>query len=156
MKASTNRKTIRGIFQRISLLKTAPQFQHVRSLLGTIRRHFTQGRRGAVVSRPHEPQNCAAAGALQNGHMRPGGCAAVCTPAGDCLWSKLIAASRQAALPVRAASIAIPCSRLPGIPMRWNLATNGFAGSEMLMCVKSPPVEALTGGRLLSGYSKTS
>ncbi len=56
-KASRNRKTIRGIFQRMSLLKAVPQFQHARSPLGTIRRHFPQGRRAAVVSRPHEPQN---------------------------------------------------------------------------------------------------
>ena len=155
-KASKNKKTISGIFQRMSLLKTVPQFQHARSLLGTIRRHVPQGRRGAVVSRPHEPQNCAAACAPQNGHARPGICAAMWPPAGDCLCSKLISASRQAGLPVRAASIAIPCSRLPGIPMRWNLATNGFAGSRTLMCVNSPPVEAFTGGRLFSGYSNIS
>jgi hypothetical protein len=76
MKASRNRKTIRGIFHLRSLLKPAPQFQQARSLLGTIRRHFSQARRGAVVSRLHEPQNCAAAGALQNGHTRPGRCVA--------------------------------------------------------------------------------
>ena len=147
---------IRGIFQLISLLKAVPHFGQTRSLLGTICRHRPQGRRGAVVSRPQEPHTCAAADAPQNGHARPGKCAAVRPPAGDCLSSKLIPASRQAALPVRAASIAIPCSRLPGIPMRWNLATNGFAGSRTLMCVKSPPVEAFTSGRLLSGYSTIS
>jgi hypothetical protein len=80
-KASRKRKTIRGIFQRISLLKTAPQFQQERSLLGIIRAHLLQGRRGPVVSRPHAPQNCATAGAPQNGHARPEMCAAGWTPA---------------------------------------------------------------------------
>ena len=75
-KASTNRRTIRGIFQFRSLLKAAPQFGQTRSLLGTICLQRPQGRRGAVVSRPHELHTCAAAGARQKGHTRPGVCAA--------------------------------------------------------------------------------
>jgi hypothetical protein len=54
-----------GIFHHMSLVKPAPQFQQTRSLLGTIRSQRAQGRRGAVVSRPHAPQNRSAAGAPQ-------------------------------------------------------------------------------------------
>jgi len=45
-----------GIFQRMSLLKTAPQFQQARSAVGVTRPHFGHGRRGADGSRPHRPQ----------------------------------------------------------------------------------------------------
>jgi hypothetical protein len=50
-----------------------------------------------------------------------------------------------AGCPVSAAAMAIAPSRLPGIPIRWNLATNGFAWSSILMWVKTGPVEDLTG-----------
>ncbi|HZB46158.1 MAG TPA: hypothetical protein VE360_12970 [Pyrinomonadaceae bacterium] len=78
-----------GIFHHMSLAKPAPQFQQTRSLLGTIRLQRAQGRRGAVVSRPHAPQNRAAAGAPQKGHAREGRCAAAgCPPAAaGCLSS---------------------------------------------------------------------
>src|SRR5688572_17091507 len=88
-KASRNRRIIRGIFQLISLLKAAPHFGQTRSLLGTVCRHRPQGRRGAVVSRPHEPHTCAAADAPQNGHARTGKCAAAWPPGGDRFSSEL-------------------------------------------------------------------
>jgi hypothetical protein len=47
---------MRGTFQRMSLLKTAPQLQQLRSAVGVNRPHFRQGRRGADGSRPHRPQ----------------------------------------------------------------------------------------------------
>lgn len=55
-KLSRKRATMRGTFQRMSLLKTAPQFQQARSADGVTRPHFGQGRRGAEGSRPHRPQ----------------------------------------------------------------------------------------------------
>jgi hypothetical protein len=48
---------MRGIFQRMSLLKAAPQFQQARSAVGVTRPHFGQGRRGAEGSRPQPPQH---------------------------------------------------------------------------------------------------
>lgn len=47
---------MRGTFQRMSLLKAAPQFQQLRSAVGVNRPHVRQGRRGADGSRPHRPQ----------------------------------------------------------------------------------------------------
>jgi hypothetical protein len=47
---------MRGTFQRISLLKTDPQFQQAPSAVGVTRPHLRQGRRGADGSRPHRPQ----------------------------------------------------------------------------------------------------
>ena len=47
---------MRGTFQRMSLLKAAPQFQQARSAVGVTRPHPWQGRRGAEGSRPHRPQ----------------------------------------------------------------------------------------------------
>jgi hypothetical protein len=49
---------MRGTFQRMSLLKAAPQFQQLRSAVGVRRPHFGQGRRGADGSLPHRPQKC--------------------------------------------------------------------------------------------------
>jgi hypothetical protein len=47
---------MRGTFQRMSLLKAAPQFQQLRSAVGVNRPHFGQGRRGADGFLPHRPQ----------------------------------------------------------------------------------------------------
>jgi hypothetical protein len=47
---------MRGTFQRMSLLKAAPQPQQARSAVGVTRPHLRQGRRGAAGSRPHRPQ----------------------------------------------------------------------------------------------------
>jgi hypothetical protein len=47
---------MRGTFQRMSLLKTAPQFQQARSAVGVTRPHFGHGRRGAEGFLPHRPQ----------------------------------------------------------------------------------------------------
>ena len=55
-KLSRNRAMMNGTFQRISLLKTVPQFQQARSAVGVTRLHLWQGRRGADGSRPHRPQ----------------------------------------------------------------------------------------------------
>jgi hypothetical protein len=44
---------MRGTFQRMSLLKTVPQFMQAGSTVGVTRPHFGQGRRGAFASRPH-------------------------------------------------------------------------------------------------------
>jgi hypothetical protein len=44
---------MRGTFQRMSLLKTDPQFQQARSAVGVNRPHFVQGRRGADGFLPH-------------------------------------------------------------------------------------------------------
>ena len=93
-----------GIFHHMSPVKPAPQFQQTRSRLGTIRLHLAQGRRGAVVSRPHEPQNLSAAGAPQKGHAREGGRAGAGSSlpaAADCLSSKLIAAPVRPPRPCR-------------------------------------------------------
>jgi hypothetical protein len=46
---------MRGTFQRMSLLKAAPQLQQADSTLGVTRLHLGQGRRGAEGSRPHCP-----------------------------------------------------------------------------------------------------
>ncbi len=46
---------MRGTFQRMSLLKAAPQLQQAGSALGVTRPHLGQGRRGAEGSRPHCP-----------------------------------------------------------------------------------------------------
>lgn len=101
-----------GTFHHMSLLYSAPQLQQRGSAVGTMRPHDAQGRRGAIVSRPHAPHARPGAAAPQNGHERAGAAPWPCT-------SKLIARQAAgAALPVSAASIAIPCSRLPGIPMR--------------------------------------
>jgi len=56
-----------GTFQRMSLLKTAPQLMQAGSALGVMRPHFAQGRRGAFASRPHRAQShlLAASGAPQ-------------------------------------------------------------------------------------------
>ena len=58
-----------GIFQRMSLLKTDPQFKQARSTVGVTRPHFGQGRRGAFASRPHceHSQAPTASGARQYG-----------------------------------------------------------------------------------------
>jgi hypothetical protein len=48
--------TMRGTFQRMSLLKTAPQFQQARSAVGVNRPHLRQGRRGAEGFLPHRTQ----------------------------------------------------------------------------------------------------
>jgi hypothetical protein len=45
-----------GTFQRMSLLKAAPQFQQARSAVGVNRPHLWHGRRGADGSLPHRPQ----------------------------------------------------------------------------------------------------
>ena len=70
MKAATNRAMITGIFQRRSLLGVAPQFQHARSLLGTIRPQDAQGRRADMVSRSHEAHVLSGAADPQKGHVR--------------------------------------------------------------------------------------
>ena len=46
---------MRGTFQRMSLLKAAPQFRQAGSTLGVTRPHRGHGRRGAEGSRPHCP-----------------------------------------------------------------------------------------------------
>ena len=91
MKAPTNRAMITGIFQRRSLLGVAPQFQHACSLLGTILPQDAQGRRAAVVSRPHDAHVLSGAADPQKGHVRtaapaPCGASGVAhrAPAGAC------------------------------------------------------------------------
>jgi hypothetical protein len=67
--ASTNIRMMTGIFQFKSLLNFEPQLQQTGSLVGIIRLHLEQGRRGAVVSRPHQLQICVLDVPPQNGHM---------------------------------------------------------------------------------------
>ncbi len=57
-----------GIFHDMSLLNFAPQFQQTGSTVWDIRLHLGQGRRGAVVSRPHQLQICEFVAPPQNGH----------------------------------------------------------------------------------------
>ena len=66
--ASTNISMITGIFQFKSLLNFVPQFQHTGSWVRAMRLHLGQGRRGAVVSRPHQLQTCVFDAPPQNGH----------------------------------------------------------------------------------------
>ena len=63
---------MRGTFQRMSLLKTAPQLRQAGSALGVTRPHLGQGRRGAFASRPHCAHSHvpAASGAPQYGQGR--------------------------------------------------------------------------------------
>jgi hypothetical protein len=66
--ASTKIRMMTGIFQFKSLLNFAPQFQQTGSRVGTMRLHLEHGRRGAVVSRPHQLQICVLVVPPQNGH----------------------------------------------------------------------------------------
>ena len=66
--ASTNINMMTGIFQFKSLLNFKPQLQQTGSLVGTMRLHLEQGRRGAVVSRPHQLQIRVLEVPPQNGH----------------------------------------------------------------------------------------
>ncbi|MDT4896074.1 MAG: hypothetical protein QOH25_1151 [Acidobacteriota bacterium] len=66
--ASTKIRMMTGIFQFKSLLNFEPQFQQTGSWVGTMRLHLGHGRRGAVVSRPHQLQSCVLVVPPQKGH----------------------------------------------------------------------------------------
>ena len=70
-----------GIFQDMSLLNFAPQFQQAGSTVWDMRPHLGHGRRGAVVSRPHQLQSCEFDVPPQNGHTTAPG-----PPAGGGGW----------------------------------------------------------------------